>query len=126
MIPLRPSQVSTTNSNIRHTLTYFAANVVAHCGMSSLMVLRSSGPGGGGMRETRLSLDGVELRSVLANLILLSNKKGVATGTIGRHSYTFFDTSERSLKGGILDLFGFGETMTSIRVGGISNLLTKY
>jgi hypothetical protein len=26
----------------------------------------------------------------------------------------------------VLDLFGFGDTMTSIRVGGISNLLTKY
>jgi hypothetical protein len=26
----------------------------------------------------------------------------------------------------VLDLFGFGETMTSIPVGGISNLLTKY
>src|SRR5271170_6933328 len=56
----------------------------------------------------------------------VSNKKEVAIRTIGRHSYTFFDTSERSLKGVVLDLFDFGETMTSIRVGGISNLLTKY
>jgi len=55
-----------------------------------------------------------------------SNTKENAIGTIGKHSFTFFDTSERSLRDMVLDLFGFGETIISIRVSGISNLLTKY
>jgi len=48
------------------------------------------------------------------------NKKEDATGTIERHSYTFFDTSEKSMRDLVLDLFDFGKTMTSIWVGGIS------